>query len=199
MKKKQNLNIQPITPLIISFLISLVTFIVSNYIIQLPIRDTLIFITLSFVVVLQINQLYELGGIRNRLDGIITLTSLFMKTFEGIQEKLMQLPQDKSILTSDLINILSHPLHDLFKGTSQAFIDLVLKSSSPEEHEEIRILIEKANRNEISRAEAELLRRLLETERKRRENAGDILGALVVGVLICLLLGLIASLFTEEE
>jgi len=206
MKIEQNSNIQPIVLLLISGLISLVIGLVSNYFVQLPIHDTLIFCILSFIVILQISQLNDLRGIKNRLkgienrlEGIITLSSLFIGTFKGIQEKLIQLPRDKSILTGDLINVLSKPLHDLFIDMSQAFIELVLKPSSPEEHEEIRRLMEKANRNEISREEAERLRRLMETERKKRENAGDNLGAFAVGFLICLLLGLMASLFGEEE
>lgn len=206
MKIRQNSNIRSIVILLISGLISLFTGVVSNYLVQLPFRDTLIVCSLSFVVVLQISQLIDLRGIRNRLEGIenrlegiITLSSLFMGTFGCMHEKLMKLPRDKNILTGDLINVFSQPLSGFFKAISEAFIDLVLKPSSPEEHEEIRRLMEKANRREISREEAERLRRLLEADRKRRENAGDNLGALVVGVLILLLLGLIASLFTEEE
>lgn len=206
MKIKQNSNIKPIVLLLISGFISLVIGLFSNYLVQLPVLDTLIICALSFLVVLQISQLNDLRGIRNRLEGIenrlvgiITLSSLFMGAFGGMHEKLMKLPRNKSILTDDLINVFSQPLSGFFKATSEAFIELVLKPSSPVEHEEIRRLIEKANRKEISRAEAERLRSLLETERKRRENAGDNLGALVVGILILLLLGLIASLFTEEE
>lgn len=205
MKIKRN-NIQPIVLLLISGFISLVIGLVSNNLVKLPIRDTLIFCILSFIVILQINQLNDLRGIRNRLEGIenrlegiITLSYLFIGTFKGIQEKLIQLPRDKSILTSDLIDVFSKPLHALFISMSQAFIELVLRPSNPEEHEEIRRLMEKANRNEISRAEAERLRKLMETERKKCENAGDNLGAFAVGFLICLLLGLMASLSGEEE
>lgn len=60
-----------------------------------------------------------------------------------------------------------------------------------------RELLERARRREINYEEAEELRRLLEEQKKERERAGDTFGAIILGLLILFVLGILGSL--EEK
>lgn len=199
MREKKNRDQRGILEIVLMILAPIVAGVVSHHLGKLPLSDTVVFCALSFLVVLEIHQHFQLREIRNHVDGTVKLISLFIDAFTGIDEKLLQLPKAKRIVAKDLVSVFAQPLHKLFQDASRAFIETILKPSSPEEHEEIRRLMEKANRGIISRKEAERLKTLLEKEKRKRENVGDILGAIIVGLLLLFVLGLLASLFLREE
>ena len=70
------------------------------------------------------------------------------------------------------------------------------KLSNPSTRKEQRKkeLLQKARQKQISYAEAEELRRLLEEQKREHEASGDIGGAILAGLLILIILGVIATL-----
>jgi hypothetical protein len=199
MREKKNNNHRIILEIISAILAPILVTVVSYYIIKLPPSDIAVFCILSFLALLGIHQAFQLKEIRTRIDGVISLIKLSIDALSHVEEKVLQLPKGKRVVTEDLVSIFASPLHKFFQGTSKAFVEIVLKPSSPEEHEEIKRLIEKANRGEITREEAERLKVLLENEKRKRENTGDVLGAIFIGLLLLFILGLFASFFLSEE
>ena len=199
MREKKNSNQRIILEIISAILAPIVVVVVSHYIINLSPSDTAVFCALSFLFLLGIHQTLQLKEIRTRIDGVTSLIKLSVDALSDVGEKMLQLPKGKRMVTEDLVSIFGLPLHKFFQGTSRAFIDTILKPSSPEEHEEIKRLIEKANRGEITREEAERLKILLEREKRKREKAGDVLGAIILGLLLLFIIGLLASFFLSEE
>lgn len=183
-------------------LVPVIISVVSKYVLAFPTSDTVIFIALAFLIMLTIDLHFRLKDIENRLTATTGLIGLLTEAFESIYNELLQMlqkSQKKRIVTEDIYRVFGQPLNKFILGLGKGFLKTILKSSSPKEHEEIRELLEKANRREITREEAERLKRLLEEEKRKRERAGDTLGALVVGLLLLFLLGLLMSLLLKER
>ncbi len=186
-----------ILEIIILIFVSVIAGVVSNYFLALPVSDTIIIFALTFLVILAVALYLRLRNIDSRLTGMTRLSELFIDAFGGVQEELLN-TQSGTIKTCDLYRIFGQPLGRLHIGLGKGFLE-ILKSGSPKEHEEISKLLEKANREEITPKEIERLRQLLVEEKKKREQADDILGAIAVGLVILSVLGLLMSLLAGKK
>jgi hypothetical protein len=192
-------------PLLASVLVGVLIAVVSHYILKFPpfSTATICILLILFVWVIYLNtQMRVLRSDLNRAtdstQGMGEIISIFIKSLGNTFDRLLQLPEKEKITKESLLNIFGQPFRNFFGDTSDALLKTILKSS-PERHEEIRRLMEKANRREISYEEAERLRELLEEEKKKREEIGDILGVIALGLLLLFILGLLASLLLEKR
>lgn len=200
MKEKKNpsqLKILEIILLLI--LIPIIVSVLSHYILMFSPSAVAIICLLSFLVVLVVYQQFQLKNVIDQLNATGGIVELFSKTLGGVSEKILQLPQNKRVMGGDLLRVFVLPLNKFFQDVSRAYTKSVLKSSSPKEREEIRRLMKKANRGEITYEEAKRLKRLLEEEKKKYEDAGDTLGAIILGLLLLSILGLLAGLLLKKR
>lgn len=207
MREKENPNQRaiPAIPILISIVVGVLTVVVSNYVLMFPPFDT---VTTCILLILLVWVIYfnsqmktiqsSVNGIKNSIQGMGAITSILISSLRSTFNRLLQLPKEEKLTKESLLDVFGQPFLDFFGDTSDSLLKTVLKSSS-ERHEEIRRLIEEANRGVISCEDAERLRGLLEEEKRDREDEGDILGAIAIGLLLLFILGLLASLLLERR
>lgn len=182
---------------LISALVLVIAGVVTRYVWRLPVYDQITFVILWFLVITIILQQFRLRNIENTLIGVSNLLSLVQKALGGVFDKLSQLSRSKGVMGRDLQDAFI-PFSKYFRNVADAYLGS-LKLGSPEEQEEIERLLREAERGTIKYEEAVKLRKLLEQDRKRREDANDILGAILVGALLLFIIGLLSKLLAERE
>jgi len=155
---------------------------------------------LALLVPIVVAQYFGSTNLEKRFGNIVEAVKLIVDALLGMRAKLSKMSKDEAITVGGLSGI--------FDEAASAISDTLLKeyfkslgtvSSNPNyEAGRKRDLLEKARRREITYEEAEELRGLLDKEKKQRESAGDIGGALLVGLLILFVLAIIAALVKGE-
>jgi len=125
--------------------------------------------------------------------------SLVLKTIVDVFIDLRKKLLNREKITIDtVINAFSEAAEKVSGNVIESYF-LVYggKLGNPNTHKERRKkeLLQKARQKQVSYAEAEELRRLLEEQKREHEASGDIGGAILAGLLILFILGVIAALF----
>ena len=60
-------------------------------------------------------------------------------------------------------------------------------------------LLNKARQQTVSLVEGQELQRLLEEQRQKHQNSGDLGGAILAGILILFIIGVLAALFGDRD
>jgi|GEM_PF-5872054 len=133
------------------------------------------------------------------LELINSFISSFLKSYSNINDFIRKQNPSTNVTWGDINKLFSYFFGAIMDVSRKSF-NLYLKElhSSPEERRK-KELMEKASKNEITYEEAKELRRLLEKQRKEREEAGDIIGAILIGMALLFVLWLITQLFREEK
>lgn len=150
----------------------------------------------------------RLGKIDSRLDKIDTnLTGIeeWRTAVEFLSDRIASnlLPfikrkkEDEAISMGEIYNIFVEPMEAFLKGTEKG-ITKIIGGSNPKRHERILELRQKVDQDTISLEEAEELRDLLREERGERREAGDVLGAIAIGLFLLAILYLIARRLRER-
>lgn len=132
------------------------------------------------------------------LSKLTDMTKRVVEVLKTVQYKLLQLPRGKNLVVDDLWSIIA----EVGMLIDHKLIEMAFTSSHSDNEKERRKreLLEKARRGELrNRGEAEELRKLLEEQKKEREEAGDVLGAIAINLLIMSVLGIIAYMLTKGE
>lgn len=183
-------------PIYISIVASVIAGIVLHYVVLLPLPFTAIFCILALLVPLVAAQYFHSINLEKRFGSIIGAVKLVVDALLGIRSKLSKMPKDEAITVDGLSSIFDEAASAISDTLLNAYFkSLGATSSNPNyEASRKRELLERARRREITYEEAEELRRLLDREKAEREQAGDVSGAILVGLLILFVLAVIASL-----
>lgn len=129
------------------------------------------------------------------MNGILILLNVMVDWVRATREKLLKAKKPK---IGDLINAFDEGASSIAQTIESNYFSM-LKMGNPDSERELRKrkLLAKARQRTISYSEAEELRRLLEEQKRQYEALGNIIGAILVGLLIIFLLGVIASLRGE--
>jgi Flp pilus assembly protein TadB len=189
-----------IRTIVISILAPIIVGALLHYLLLFPLPFVTIICILAFLVPFIFDQYLRSRELETRFNRIVHMIKLVVDALMGIRVKLSQLPRDKSITVGYLTDILDGATSAISEGViDEYFKGLQAKSSNPSSEERRkRELLEKARRRRITYEEGEELRRLLEKQKRDREQAGDIFGAILVGLLILFVLGVLAALFAKE-
>lgn len=74
-----------------------------------------------------------------------------------------------------------------------------LSNPNPSREQRKKMLLEKARARTITQAEANEVRVLLETQKAQHQTGGDFVGAILAGLLLLFVVGVIASLFDDSD
>ena len=130
------------------------------------------------------------------MDRSLKLFKAVVDSWMEMRKKILLLPQRKKITKEVLVDTLVEPGKAMNGSLAEILFEVL--AGSPPSHHRIRELMAKARKNDITPEEAEELRNLLEEEKKQREKGGDIIGAVLFGLLIIFVLGVIAGLLGED-
>jgi len=151
---------------------------------------------LIFLGVIAVSNLIYLISLERHTIFSLKLFKAVVDSWMLMRVKLLELPKKKKITAQDLVETLVKP----GKAMNGSLVDVCFKmlEGSPASHHRIKELMAKARKNDITTEDAEELRNLLEEEKKQREKGGDIIGAILFGLLIIFILGVIAGLLSED-
>ena len=184
-----------------SILVPIVIGVVLHYLVLLSLPLITVICMLAFLVALVLDVYFRSVSLEARFKNIIGIVKLVVDALMGIRSKLLQLRRDEPITVGSFTDIFDEATSTV-SGTiiDTYFKSLGIKSSNPYYEEgKKRELLEKARRNEITYEEAEELRNLLDGEKRQREQAGDVFGAILVGLLILFIFGVIADLLSRPR
>jgi len=74
-----------------------------------------------------------------------------------------------------------------------------LKNPGPEQERRKQELLQKAQQRQISYEEGQELQRLLEEQKRQHESSGDIGGAILLGLMILFVIGVLVALFGDRD
>ena len=158
--------------------------------------DMILYLQTFFGVIALVNTVY-LQKVETSFGHSLRLFKAVVDSWKSMREKIILLPRNKSITARDLVDTLVAPGKEMNGMLTDTLFQVL--GSSPPSHERIKKLLGKARQDRINRVEAEELKKLLEEEKKKREAVGDLIGGILLGLLIIFVLGVIASLFNDDE
>ncbi len=142
-------------------------------------------------------------GQMNDLRFTVRSLSLVLKTIVDIFIELRKRLLGREVITLDMvIDILSEASERVSESVIETYFSIYgEKSGNPNVHKERRKreLLEKARQRQISYAEAEELKNILEDQKKRHEASGDIVGAILLGLLLLFVLAILAGFLKEGK
>ncbi|RSN75109.1 MAG: hypothetical protein DSO07_07380 [Thermoproteota archaeon] len=142
----------------------------------------------------------KINKIDNRMNKIEIATKRSALVLNVIVEgfiKIQRLSRTKQISIAQFVNTFCEGIEGVFSIITKDYFST--HSSNPSEVERRkRDLLEKAHLRTISYEEGQELQNLLEKQRRQHEASGDIDGAILAGLLILFLLGVLAALFGGE-
>jgi len=186
------MRLEKFLPYMLSIIIPVVLFVINRSESFIPFPFDVILYLLIFLGVIVVVNTAFLYKLERSMNFSLILFKAVVDSWMLMRKKILLLPKDQKITTKDLIDTLVEP----GKAMNGSLTDILFKAlaGSPPTYLRIRELMEKARRNEITHQEAQELQRLLEEEKRKREVIGDIAGAILFGLLIIFVLGIIADL-----
>lgn len=155
-------------------------------------------ITFLLVFIVSIN-LYFLPKL-SKVEITTRRNSLVLNVIVSGLIQIQKLSRTKRITITQFVNTFSEAVEGVLDTITKDYF-FTLHSSNPRSKIERRKreLLEKARLRRISYEEGQELQRLLEEQKKQHEANGDIGGAILVGLLILFVLGVIAALSGGKE
>lgn len=194
-RRMNQMKIAKALPYVLSFVLPVVLFVINSYKTYISFPFDLIIYILSFYGVILITNAYFLQKLEGSMNFSRRLFKSVVDSWKVMREKILKLPRGESVTSNDLVEVLVEPgkeMNDVLTDT----LFTILKGSPPS-YSRMTELLTKAKQGTINRQESYELKMLFEEEEKRRENAGDIAGSILMGLAIIFILGIIASLFKE--
>lgn len=132
----------------------------------------------------------------NRLEKEIKRNSYAVETIVGIFIKV-----HRSGITSpqDFIKAFHEGIVDVFDAITKDYFTSYHYTNPPEIERRKQKLLEKARQKIITYEEAQELEKMLENQRKQHLERGDITGAILAGLLLLFVLGVIAILLEQMK
>lgn len=168
-------------------------------VLELPLDTIILIIGFAASILAILGVGYKIGlwakGIKRDVKGHSLVLKTVVDVFVELRKKLID---QEAITIETVVNAFSEASEKVSDSVIESYFSgYGEKLGNPNTHREQRKreLLEKARRKQISYAEAEELRRLLEEQKRQHEASGDIGGAILVGLLILFLLGVIGALF----
>lgn len=143
----------------------------------------------------------DLRGLEKRFHEVLRITKMGIDALISMRTRLSKLRREEAITVGVLVDILDEATSAISREVMNAYFKgLGVRLGNPNyEESRKRELLEKALRREINEEEGEELRKLLERQKQEREAAGDLLGAIMLGLLILFIIGVLAALFGERR
>jgi uncharacterized membrane protein YhaH (DUF805 family) len=193
--------------IILSIFAPIVSGIILHFILLLPLSFILVICVLVilfpswFDLYVRLRNLEKrITGMERRSGALVNMVKLIVDALIGVRTKLSQLHRNKALTAGDFTDIFDEAAFAISGGIIDAYFrTLGGELSNPGYEERKKMLLEKAMRREISREEGEELKGLLERQKREREAAGDILGAIMLGLLILFVIGVLAALFGRKD
>ena len=113
--------------------------------------------------------------------------------------KCQKLSRSKRVNVTQLLNLLSEAVEEVFEKISDDYFSTPHSNPGPLQEQRKRELLQKARLKQISWREGEELRTLLEEQKRQHEARGDIGQAILAGLFILFLIGILAALFGSRE
>lgn len=184
-------------PYLLSIIIPLALFVINRSEPFIPFPFDIILYLLTFLGVIGVVNIAFLYKLERSMNFSLTLFKAVVDSWMEMRKKILLLPKDKKITAKDLISTLVEP-GKVMNGSLTDVVFEMLKGSPPSYHR-IKELMKKAEKNVITQDEAQELKTLLEQEKRDREAIGDIAGAILFGLLIIFVLGVLAALLSGGE
>lgn len=115
-----------------------------------------------------------------------------------VREKMLS---SETVSAVDFVNAFSDATKSVSKTLIEEYFEIAgerLSNPDPLTEHRKRMLLEKSRRGTITYDDAQELKALLEKQKRGHESGGDIVGAILAGLLILFVIGVIASLLSEE-
>jgi len=198
--------------IILSIVASVMAGMILHYILSFPPHSIIaiclliILFAMSFDQHIRIRNLYfhvknleeRINIIESHLNAVVSIIKVIIDALMGIRERLSRLPREKTITVGDIADILDEATSTISGKVREAYFKtLTTKSSNHEDRK--RELLERAERREISYEEYRELKMLLEKQKKDCEETGNMIGAIMAGLLILFVMGVLASLSSKKN
>jgi hypothetical protein len=125
--------------------------------------------------------------------------SLVLNVLIGGFIELQKLSRSKRITMTQFIQVFSRAVEGVLDAITKEYFSTALSNPGPQQERRKQELLQKARLRQISYEEGKELQRLLEEQKRQHEAIGDIGGAILVGLLILFLLGVLVTLFGSRE
>jgi len=145
---------------------------------------------LIFLLILTINNSYTLEQVRKGLNLHDNFASIVLDVSKNIISEYIG---KRSIKAEEFMTSIVENLNNAVHKASKILLETYRKELTPKE---IKNLLKKYEEGKLSLEEAQTLRNYLEEEEERRRQAGDIFGAILIGIL---LLGVLAFIATSKH
>jgi len=174
-----------------------VTGLVTTIILQQPITSAVTWVLLVCLLSISFSNLYDYHSLMKSIKPLGSVINSLIEGLNKVFDQLLNLPESRNITIKDFRNALYLISKSAEETYRKELFGWALESSLKEKRK--RELLEKARKGELKYPqETEELKRLLEEQRKKRESEGDVFGAIMIGLLILFLLGLLASSSREK-
>lgn len=155
-----------------------------------------------FLVLITLTNLYFMLSFSSRMRKVESVTrrdSLVLNVLITGFTKLHKLSRSKGITITQFIQVFSEAIEGVFDSITKDYFSTPLSNPGPEQERRKQELLRKARQRQISYEEGQELQRLLEEQKRQHEARGDIGGAILLGLLILFLIGVLAALFGSRE
>jgi hypothetical protein len=113
--------------------------------------------------------------------------------------KLDKMSRSKRITIAEFTKVFSEAVGGVLDAITKDYFSTPHSNPGPEQERRKQELLQKAQQRQISYEEGQELQSLLEEQKRQHEASGDIGGAILAGLLILFLLGVLWALFGREK
>jgi hypothetical protein len=113
--------------------------------------------------------------------------------------ELQKVSGSKRVTMAQFTKAFSEAVEKVLGTIKKDYFSTPLKNPGPEQERRKQELLQRAQQRQITYEEGQELQRLLEEQKRQHESIGDIGGAILLGLMILFIIGVLAALFGDRD
>lgn len=184
---------------VLSIIVSFVTACIPYFFDYLALPYAIITFMLVLIVLTNLYFMFNFSRRTGKVEEATKRDSLVLNVLINGLTKCQKLSRSKRVTVTQLLNLLSEAVEGVFETISDEYFSTPHSNPGASQERRKRELLQKARLRQISLQEGQELQRLLEEQKRRHEARGDIGQAILAGLFILFLIGILAALFGSRE
>lgn len=113
--------------------------------------------------------------------------------------QLQKVSGSKRVTMAQFTKVFGESIEKVLGAITKDYFSAPLKNPGPEQERRKQELMQKAQQRQITYEEGQELQRLLEEQKRQHESRGDIGSAILLGLMLLFVIGVLAALFGDRD
>jgi cbb3-type cytochrome oxidase subunit 3 len=183
----------------LSILAALASGFIPYFLTYLTLEYAIITFLLTLLVLTNVYFMLSFSSRMRKVEKASERHSLVLDVIIGIFIKLQKVSGSKGVTMAQFAEAFSESIEKVLGMIMKDYFSAPFKNPGSGQERRKQELLQKAQERQITYEEGQELQRLLEEQKRQHESRGDIGGAILVGLMILFIIGVLAVLFGDRD